>query len=121
MENQDNVEIYIPSGMFGPDKDYLVDSIIRAVAEYFSKEEDWANKYGTDIDNSVFSMHRYCWCDCEDCKWCGEENAPNFHYKPLDFKVWWYKYIGRGMTFNKDIHIQECAKMLQDCISIKTN
>jgi len=26
--------------------------------------------------------------------------APNFWYKPTGFKVWWYKYIGRGVETN---------------------
>jgi hypothetical protein len=117
----ENLQIIYPVGMFGPEKDYLVDAIIRAVAEYHAIEGEWADKYGTTVDNCVFSMNPYCWCESEDCKWCGEENAPQFHYKPLDFKVWWYKYIGRGMDFNKDISIDECAKMLKDCIDIKSN
>jgi hypothetical protein len=117
----ENAQFIVPVGMFGSKKDYLVDSIIRAVAEYYASEEEWADKYGTEVDNCVFSMKPYCWCDSEDCKWCGDQQAPNFHYKPLDFQVWWYKYIGRGMTFNKDISVQDCAKMLKDCIDIQTN
>lgn len=121
MDEATDVKFIFPAGMFGPDKDYLVDAIIRAIGEYYATEGEWADKYGTDVDNCVFSMHHYCWCESESCKWCGEEHAPNFHYKPLDFKVWWYKYIGRGTEFNKNISIEDCSKMLQDCISIKTN
>ena len=42
-------------------------------------------------------MHAFCWWDEEGCAWCGADEAPNFHHKPTGVKVWWYKYIGRGM------------------------
>ncbi len=53
--------------------------------------------YGRDFENEVFKMHPYCWCDSEDCKWCGDENAPHFLHKASGSTVHWYKYIGRGM------------------------
>lgn len=74
--------------------------------------------YGAEYENDTFMMHPYCWCEREDCKWCGgnagpisvhsgyftdgPQNdeaglAPNFLYKPTGAKVWWYKYIGRGV------------------------
>lgn len=73
--------------------------------------------YGVNIDTEVFMMHPYCWCEKDDCPWCqgcecpeesdeqcsycagGGVNAPNFVYKPTSFKVWWYKYLGRGMSY----------------------
>jgi len=27
--------------------------------------------YGANYENSVFLMHRFCWCDEESCLWCG--------------------------------------------------
>lgn len=69
------------------------------------------NGYGVDYENDVFMMHPYCWCDQENCRWCGEERAPNFLYKPTGGKVWWYKWIGRGEEvrgkFDKD-WLQKC-------------
>lgn len=53
--------------------------------------------YGADFENDVFKMHYYCWCESEDCPWCGETNAPNFLHKPSGSIIHWYKYIGRGM------------------------
>lgn len=73
--------------------------------------------YGIEYENEVFMMHPYCWCEQDECKWCGGDAspfsvhsgyftngpqneeaglAPNFHFKPTDYKLWWYKYIGRG-------------------------
>jgi hypothetical protein len=116
----ENIQIITPNGMFGPDKDYLVDSIIRAIAEHHGHENEWPIKYGTTIDNNIFMMHSFCWCEKEDCPWCKEEDPlPNFHYKPLDFQVGWYKYIGRSMKYNKNISIFECANMLIDCLNTK--
>jgi len=57
--------------------------------------------YGFEYDSSEFMMKPYCWCEEDGCPWCDYDldyqQAPNFHHKPSGFKVWWYKYIGRGM------------------------
>ena len=76
-----------------------------------------AIKYGENIDNDLFMMHRFCWCEEEACPWCREdEPAPHFHYKPTDFKVWWYKYIGRDMKTNRPATRRELADMFCDCL-----
>lgn len=118
-----DIQIVVPQGMMGPDNDYLISAILSAIGEHYSTGGEWGEKYGVLLNNEVFSMHPYCWCDGESCQWCWEEGekgprAPNFHYKPLDFKVEWYKYIGRDMRMNKSLSIPECAKMLSDCISV---
>lgn len=82
---------------------------------------DLSDRYGVLIDNDTFSMHPFCWCEKETCPYCGKENQPNFHYKPTDFKVWWYKYIGRGMEMNKNITSADCALMLSACLQEKVN
>ena len=46
-----------------------------------------------------------------------DRTAPNFWYKPLDFKVWWYKYIGRSVEVNKQLSDDDFKKMVDDCIS----
>ena len=109
------IEIIVPEGMFGPDKDYLVDAIIRAIAETYGDERNWPTKYGVNYENDVFMMKSYCWCGGDDCPWCTGE-MPNFWYKPTDFKVTWYKFIGRSMEFNRPIPIGECAEILSSCL-----
>ncbi len=59
--------------------------------------------YGAEYENDVFMMHPYCWCEEKGCKWCAidedgvpGDGLPNFHYKPTDCKIWWYKWIGRS-------------------------
>jgi len=74
--------------------------------------------YGFTYENDTFSMHRYCWCDREDCPWCGEQNAPNFLHKPSGYSVWWYKWIGRGMTMKGECDdlraaLMECRQSMQ--------
>jgi len=27
--------------------------------------------YGANYENDVFMLHRYCWCEEDDCLWCG--------------------------------------------------
>lgn len=133
------VQIIVPAGMFGPsDYDSALDKILRAIAVSYSTDKgEWAEKYGTNFENEVFLMHRFCWCDAEDgsCLWCihgdhpdferllserfGSEGGgeydyqrhrarhyydpPNFWHKPTDFRVRWYKYIGRDVETNKPV------------------
>lgn len=77
---------------------------------------------------TLVQMNPFCWCEAEDCPWCAchlEEaegysahqilqlrpafeaegwvsghGAPNFRIVSGDFhfSIWWYKYIGRGMS-----------------------
>lgn len=81
-----------------------------------SPGNSWADKYGTDFENDIFMMHRYCWCEREECQWCyGGE--PNFLHKDTGFSVSWYKYIGRGMEIDmaglNDIGV---ARIILECM-----
>lgn len=117
MESGKTLRIVNSPGAFGPTRGYLVESVVRAVAEAHEKDPAaWSSKYGTVVENETFSMHPFCWCEEEECPWCGPTNAPNFHYKPSGFKLWWYKYIGRGMEMNREVTSAECAEMLSRCL-----
>ena len=65
--------------------------------------------YGASWDSDVFMMHPYCWCEKEDCPWCGHGEA-NFHHKPSGVSVTWYKYIGRSMEINGEGDLAEIGK-----------
>lgn len=120
----------MPAGMCGANKhDSALDTFLRAFADKYKKDEsEWAEKYGTNFENEKFMMHSFCWCDRDDCPWCAgitprdrtieddeyPESAPNFFYKPLDFKVWWYKYIGRSVEVNKELTESEFKQMVLD-------
>ncbi len=126
-----NTEIILPSGAMGasPDDDIL-DRMLRTLATKASTDPDeWCDKYGTRFENDVFMMHPYCWCEKKDCPWCAvgmpfkianQKNcgpaAPNFHHKPSGFKVWWYKYIGRGVTMEPELSPEKILVVGQECL-----
>lgn len=60
-------------------------------------DEKTADKYGMDVAT--------------------QSKAPNFWYKPLDFKVWLYKYIGRGVETNKTLTREEFESMKANCLT----
>jgi hypothetical protein len=45
-----------------------------------------------------------------------EKGAANFYFKPSNFCVQWYKFIGRDMTVNKKISASGIAKLIHDCL-----
>lgn len=126
------VKIITPTGMFGASaSDDIIDTAMRVIGVGFGSEDEWSSKYGTNFENDVFMMHRFCWCDQEDgsCLWCLHGDHPDFHkllaekfgpgdyqrhadrhyydppqfwFKPTDFRLTWYKYIGRDMASNRD-------------------
>lgn len=182
-----DVAVVLPKGIFGPCESDLLDAMIRAIAVAAAKgDASWPAKYGADVENDVFSMAPYCWCEHEDCElclpctcpasamhyfvdgkevsydeWmsfydeyvgrgperdmteeehrermaradeankrrsqrkdpvcanCKKEPKPNFHYKPLDLRVRWYKYIARDMVANKQLSSMELAEMFKRCL-----
>jgi hypothetical protein len=108
-----------------------IEAAVRVVGLAFGELGDSTEKYGCDYENDIFMIHRYCWCEKNDdsCLWCmhGDHpdfdrllnlkfgtidyqkyrcrhyyDPPNFWFKPTDFRLTWYKYIGRDMASNKD-------------------
>jgi hypothetical protein len=115
------ITIITPSGMFGGGDGSAVSNMLCAIGEAFGEPGEWASKYGTRVENEVFTMHPYCWCERDDCPYCWDESErgkrhPNFHYKPTDLKVWWYKYIGRSMETNRPVTRKECANIAVHCM-----
>lgn len=141
----DNIQIIVPKGMFGASEhDNVIDQFLRKFAVKYSTEKgEWAEKYGTNFSNEKVIMKPFCWCDKLDCPYCfdderdipdkwitefgvekdgdGDLLAPNFWYKPLDLKIWWYKYIGRSVSMNKKLSQSELEKMIDDCFSNSFN
>ncbi len=63
---------------------------------------------------------------CDFCKGTGPaalkggepgKSAPNFWYKPTNFKVWWYKFIGRGVETNRVVTPDELKAIKTHCIA----
>ena len=61
------------------------------------------------FNNGVFEVHSYDW----GADWEDEEQQPNFACG--GFKIWWYKYLGRGMYMNKNISPRKMIKIYQQC------
>ena len=41
--------------------------------------------YGADFENAIFMLHRFCWCERDDCRWCaGCDCKPN---EPIQYFV----------------------------------
>ena len=40
--------------------------------------------YGVHVENPVFTMHPYCWCDRDDCPWCWGCTCPDGARRYLD-------------------------------------
>lgn len=141
--------LVFPVGTFGEsDADTALDWCMRELAKAFSPdpEREWAEKYGTNIENEVFLMHQQCWCEknSPECPWCihgdhpefiqtlnrrfgtTEEtyydkiryyfDPPNFWYKPTNLRVRWYKYIGRDTATNRDVLPEEIQPLFDACI-----
>jgi len=78
------VRVVFPKGAFGAsDDDDALDRVLRQIAIAASSDAngEWADKYGRDVDNDTFMMHRYCWCEREDCPWCAGCTRPNEAYR----------------------------------------
>jgi len=46
----------------------------------------------------------------------GYYDPPNFWYKPTNFRVTWYKWIGRDMAINRTITGKEWGEIFKECI-----
>lgn len=82
----------------------MLRELTKRITEVTGEQSGWGlggeHGYGEDFENEVFMMHRYCWCDLDNCPWC-EGRAPNFRHLTSGAEISWYKYIGRGMEVDK--------------------
>jgi hypothetical protein len=69
---------------------------------YAARPDQWTDEQA-EIDRRLVSTHDPV---CDFCLGRGElvrmggsagQGAPNFWHKPSGIKIWWYKYLGRGM------------------------
>lgn len=67
--------------------------------------------HGVKFQNDVFVMQNYHWCnEGDDCKIA---EMPNF--KCGDIEIRWYKYLGRGMSVNRQVTKEELTEAFQKC------
>lgn len=76
-------------------------------------------QYKKEHSAAFFDASLQCpYCSGTQFKEFGAEpgrSAPNFWHKPTNFKVWWYKYIGRGMETNGVE--ADLLEVLRDCLA----
>ncbi len=75
--------------------------------------DSYGYKEGSDsrtFENDTFIIRPYYWGDDEDII-----GLPNFEYKPIGLKIWWYKYPMRGGGSNFKITPLELSAMLRRC------
>lgn len=67
-----DIQVIVPAGMFGANEfDSALDKFLREVGEKHQTEGGWGSKYGAHVDNEIFMMRPFCWCDREgECPWC---------------------------------------------------
>lgn len=66
------------------------------------------NNSGSRFDTEGLSIHSYSWVD-DDQPW---------NFKCGDIEVSWYKYLGRGMSVNKDLTPSEVSELLKTALAI---
>lgn len=71
-----------------------------------SRENPFRNT-GYSWENDIFEVHAYDW---------DEDHIQEYNFKYGDIKVSWYKYLGRGMSINREVTPEECWEMLKDCV-----
>ena len=139
-----DLHIIIPKGKLEVVERDLM--ILAAVISHFGLGKDAGggmHEYGAQYNCEVFMMNPFCWCERQDCPWCcsctcsntleptcdfcttslfpeyGTEPgrpAPNFWYKPTNLKIWWYKYIGRDMEYNRKFRMSEWQNIFRHCL-----
>ena len=106
--------------MFGqPHQEFEVPSYVDAALEAIrsevgrvewnirQEEFDPFGNTGADYKNDTFEVHAYSW---------NEEEEQPYNFKWKDLEISWYKYLGRGMSMNRETNPNEIAEMLDECL-----
>ena len=92
-----------------------------AVPEYLEKalelmagvlpNDEWGynafDNTAAQFECDVFKVHAYSW---------DEEPVQVWNFAWRDLRVSWYKYLGRGMSMNRAVTVQEVAEMVRECM-----
>lgn len=103
----------------------LVEQFLRELAKscpnnhYTETDDKYA--YGEEFENDTFRMIPFSYDSLEYEFEGAEDNEDwNFTWKGNNFKVSWYKHIGRGMTYSRSISYTEFIKMCSECVASLT-
>ncbi len=116
----DRYEPELGQMVFGqPYKEFAVSNIVEAALVFIQERLDvikWNieqkefdspfGNTGNGFKNDTFEAYAYSWSD---------EEQP-FNFKWEDIEISWYKYLGRGMSANKEISADRASEMLVSCI-----
>lgn len=74
------LEIVLPRGADMKDAlDHGLVALTTAICQATGEESGYGLGgrfgYGENFENDTFMMHRFCWCDLEDCRWCSDEGC----------------------------------------------
>lgn len=71
-----------------------------------------------DFENNSFKIIPFSYESLEHAFEEEEDQEDwNFTWKKNNFKVSWYKHIGRGMTYSRSISYAEFLKMRSECLA----
>ena len=63
------------------------------------------------FENETFAIRPYYWGDDDAIA-----ELPNFHFKPSDYRVKWYKYPLRDSYQNQELTVEQFGKIIDACI-----
>lgn len=86
-----DVQIILPPGADMTDAlDHGLVALTEAICQVTGEESAYGLGgrfgYGENYENDVFLMHRYCWCERDDCKWCSN-NACGCHDSGMEYYI----------------------------------
>jgi hypothetical protein len=90
--------------------DYVAAALECLANFFYNKEISSENPFrntGARWSNFLFTVNAYDW---------NEDNIQPFNFKYKDVEVSWYKYLGRGMSINREVSEGECWEMLKECV-----
>lgn len=77
-----------------------------------ANQTEYANPFsnsGETFKCDAFEVEAYSWND---------EYEQPYNFKWKDVEISWYKYLGRGMSANREISPELAATMLDECIKV---
>lgn len=130
LDEEVEVVVHLPEGAFGAADEETVAGLLRSITERMFQLGHGYDSigglggefgYGVNYEDDLFMIHRYCWCEQDECPWCAGE-APNFLHKPSGLKIHWYKWIGRSMEIESPPSVRAevvLAKVLKELLERK--
>jgi hypothetical protein len=85
----------------------LTEAICKATGEESGYGLGGRYGYGENFENSVFMMHRFCWCERTDCKWCDDDACGCPNPEP--------KFFVDGKEVTSDEHWEANKHIVGEC------